>query len=47
MLKWKLMLTTLPMVAAVTAVKAIIEFWFHTKGVVEFGDVGIVLTAGF
>lgn len=46
MLKWKLMLTTLPMVAAVTAVKAIIEFVFHTKGVVEFGDVGIVLTAG-
>lgn len=45
-LKWKLMVTTLPFVIAVTAVKAVLEFVFHVKGVVEFGDVGIVLTAG-
>ncbi len=46
MLKWKLMLTTLPFVVVVTAIKAVLEFVFHYKGVVEFGDVGIVLTAG-
>lgn len=44
--KWKLMLTTLPMVLGVTAAKAILEFGLQVPGVVEFGDVGIVLTGG-
>lgn len=44
MLKWKLMLTTLPFVIAVTGLKAIIEFGFKFNGVVEFADVGVVLT---
>lgn len=46
MLKWKLMLTTLPFVALVTAVKAGLEFGAGWSGAVEFGDVGVVLTAG-
>ncbi|MFZ5439104.1 MAG: hypothetical protein ACOZQL_03805 [Myxococcota bacterium] len=44
MLKWKLMLTTLPFVIAVTGMKAILEFGAQFAGVVEFGDVGVVLT---
>ncbi len=43
--KWKLMLTTLPFVAAVTALKAGVQFGLGFEGVVEFGDVGVVLTA--
>ncbi|MBE2249772.1 MAG: hypothetical protein IAE78_09505 [Myxococcus sp.] len=46
MLKWKLMLTTLPVVAAVTAVKAGLEFGAGWSGAVEFADVGVVVTAG-
>ncbi len=46
MQKWKLMITTLPFVVAVTGIKALLDFVFDVKGVVEFGDVGIVLTAG-
>jgi len=45
-LKWKLMLTTLPFVVLVTAVKAGLEFGAGWTGAVEFGDVGVVLTAG-
>lgn len=44
MFKWKLMLTTLPFVAAVTALKLVLEFGAHFAGVVDFSDVGVVLT---
>lgn len=44
MLKWKLMLTTLPFVAAVTGLKMFLEFVVQFGGVVEFSDVGVVLT---
>lgn len=44
--KWKLMISTLPYVAVVTGLKALLEFGFHIRGVVEFIDVGIVLTGG-
>lgn len=44
MQKWKLMLTTLPFVVAVTAVKVILDYVVHFGGVVEFADVGVVLT---
>jgi hypothetical protein len=44
LLKWKLMLTTVPLVFAVTALKAILEYGVQFSGVVEFGDVGVVLT---
>jgi hypothetical protein len=46
MLKWRLMITTLPFVAAVAGLKAVLEYGLHFPGVVDFGDVGIVLTAG-
>lgn len=44
MLKWKLMLTTLPFVALVTGLKCILEFGLSYTGMVEFSDVGVVLT---
>ncbi len=44
MLKWKLMLTTLPFVLVVTGIKTILEFGVGFSGVVEFSDVGVVLT---
>ncbi len=46
MLKWKLMLTTLPFVAVVTAVKLALHYSTGFEGVVEFSDVGVVLTGG-
>lgn len=46
MLKWKLLLTTLPAVAVVTLVKFGLEYGLHWGGVVEFGDIGPVLTGG-
>jgi hypothetical protein len=42
--KWKLMLTTLPLVILISAAKALLEFVFHFEGVVEFSDIGVVLT---
>jgi hypothetical protein len=44
--KWRLMLTTLPFVAAILAVKLALEFLIGFRGFVDFSDVGIVLTAG-
>jgi hypothetical protein len=44
MLKWRLMITTLPFVAVVTGIKAFLEFGVSFAGVVDFGDVGVVLT---
>ena len=46
MIKWKLMLTTLPMVAAVVLLKLVMERVFGLTGWVEFSDVGPVLAAG-
>ncbi|MBL8935934.1 MAG: hypothetical protein JNM69_15360 [Archangium sp.] len=46
MIKWRLMLTTLPFVAVVTAIKAVLEFGVSWGGAVDFADVGVVLTAG-
>ncbi len=40
------MVTTLPWVALVLAAKLVLEFVVHWPGVVEFAEVGIVLTAG-
>jgi hypothetical protein len=45
-LKWRLMLTTLPFVAVVTVIKAALEFGAGFSGAVDFADVGVVLTAG-
>lgn len=46
MVKWKLMLTTLPYVAAVLIAKLVLSEVFHFRGVVEFSEVGLVLTGG-
>lgn len=46
MIKWRLMLTTLPFVAVVTVIKAVLEFGVGWSGAVDFADVGVVLTAG-
>jgi hypothetical protein len=40
------MVTTLPYVAAILAVKLFLEFALGFSGLVDFSDVGIVLTAG-
>jgi len=44
--KWRLMLTTLPYVAAILAAKLFIQYVLGFTGLVDFSDVGIVLTAG-
>ena len=45
-LKWKLMLTTLPLVVVVLFLRVAAERWFGFQGVVEFSDISVVLTAG-
>jgi len=44
-LKWKLMLSTLPIVIAMAAVKLLLDFVFEFRGLVAFADVGVILTA--
>ncbi|GMU63276.1 MAG: hypothetical protein IT380_23555 [Myxococcales bacterium] len=46
MRKWRLMITTLPFVAGVTVLKLVLDKVVGFTGVVEFSDVGIVLTGG-
>jgi hypothetical protein len=45
MIKWKLMLTTIPMVAAVVLLKFVLESVFGLTGWVDFSDVSAVLAA--
>lgn len=45
MLKWKLMLSTLPIVLAMAAVKLVLDLVFGFRGLVPFADVGVILTA--
>lgn len=44
--KWRLMLTTLPYVGALLVAKLFLQFVLGFEGFVDFSDVGIVLTAG-
>lgn len=46
MVKWKLMLATMPFVGAAVACKLILENVADFHGVIDFGDVGIVLNGG-
>ncbi len=46
MIKWKLMLTTLPFVAVAIGVKLFLRQVLRFEGVIDFSDVGLVLTAG-
>lgn len=45
MIKWKLLWTTLPFVLGALLVKVVLHFGLHFEGLVEFGDIGVVLTA--
>ncbi|MBL8363279.1 MAG: hypothetical protein JNN18_22525 [Rubrivivax sp.] len=45
MFKWRLMLMTLPVVAAVLLVRLLLERAFGVTGWVDFSDVTAVLTA--
>ncbi len=46
MLKWRLLLTTLPVVAAVLALKALLDSVFRFNGIIDFADIALVLTGG-
>src|SRR5689334_1425826 len=44
MIKWKLLVTTLPFVVVAVGVKATLEFGLHWDGIVDFSDISVVLT---
>ena len=46
MVKWKLMLATMPFVGAAVACKFLLENVFEFHGIVDFSDVGVVLNGG-
>jgi hypothetical protein len=46
MVKWRLMLTTLPFVLLVLAVKLGLHFGLNFGGIVKFADLGVILTGG-
>jgi hypothetical protein len=46
MIKWRLMLTTLPYAAALVAIKLGLDRVILFEGVVDFSDIGLVLTIG-
>ena len=45
MLKWKLMISTLPIVLVMAGVKLVLDLYFEFPGLVPFADVGVILTA--
>lgn len=46
MLKWRLLLTTLPVVAGVLIAKMVLSTAFHFNGWIDFTDTALVLTGG-
>ncbi len=44
-LKWKLMISTLPIVIAMAGVKLLLDVGFKFGGLIPFADVGVILTA--
>lgn len=46
MLKWRLLLTTLPLVAAVVIAKVLVSSAFGFQGLIDFNDIAVVLTGG-
>lgn len=46
MVKWKLLLTTLPYVVAALALKLALKYLADFQGLIEFSDMSLVLTAG-
>jgi len=45
-LKWKLMVSTLPVVLALLGLKLFLEHVLGFEGLIDFSDVGIILTSG-
>jgi len=45
LLKWKLMISTLPIVLVMAGVKLVLDLYFEFPGLVPFADVGVILTA--
>jgi len=46
MLKWRLFLTTLPLVIGALVIKLVLGHVFHFQGLLEFSDISLVLTGG-
>ena len=46
MIKWRLMLKTLPLVALITAIKIGLDFGLKFSGMIKFSDVAIIMTGG-
>jgi hypothetical protein len=46
MLKWRLLVTTLPFVAVALGLKLALSRWLGFQGLIEFSDMSLVLTAG-
>lgn len=46
MLKWKLMVSTLPFVLVLLGIKLVLEQVLGFEGLIDFADVGIILTSG-
>ena len=46
LMKWKLMITTLPYVLVVILTNLAIEYFFDFYGLIEFADIGLILTGG-
>jgi hypothetical protein len=46
MIKWKLMLTSIPYMLAVIVINYILSSVLRFEGIIEFADVGLVLTGG-
>jgi hypothetical protein len=46
MVKWRLMLTTIPIVLVLTAVKIGMDLGLNFSGVIKFSDIAIILTGG-
>ncbi len=46
MIKWKLMITTIPYVLFILGIKLILDFFLDFNGVLEFSEVGLILTGG-
>ena len=44
MIKWRLMVTTMPFVLAALGIKLVLRYGFGFEGIVEFSDIGVVLT---
>jgi hypothetical protein len=46
MIKWRLMITTLPIVIILTAIKIGMDLGFNFAGLIKFSDIAIILTGG-